>query len=243
MTPTIQSKRKPPAHERIPPLQNGDRLTACEFERRYRAMPDVRKAELIEGVVHMPSPVSHTDHGAPHLRVAGWIAVYIASTPGTDGGQESTVRLDPDNVPQPDAFLRILPEYGGKTKTSEDGYIVDAPELVVEVAASSVSYDLHDKLKAYRRNGVMEYVVWRVLDEEIDWFQLRDEKYEALKLTSEGVYKSEVFPGLWLDTASLLQNDLAKVLQVLQAGIASPEHAEFAKRLAAQRSRPSETGR
>jgi Uma2 family endonuclease len=148
------------------------------------------------------------------------------------GGDNSTLRLDLDNDPQPDAFLRILPEFGGQSRTA-NGYVEGATELIAEVAASSASYDLHDKLNAYRRNGVREYVVWRVYDQAIDWFVLREGKYDRLSLTPEGLYQSEVFPGLWLDPAALLRGDLALVLQVVQRGLATPEHARFVNRLEA----------
>ena len=98
---------------------------------------------------------------------------------------------------------------------------VGEPELVAEVAASTASYDLHDKLRAYQRNGVREYVVWRVLDRAIDWFVLRDDRYEPLALTSAGCYRSQVFPGLWLDPTALIRGDLARVLAVVQQGMAS----------------------
>jgi Uma2 family endonuclease len=219
-----------PSADHIPELRAGDRLTRAEFERRYAAMPHVKKAELIEGVVYMPSPVTQEDHGAPHFDVITWLGVYRAGTPGVEGGDNSTLRLDLDNEPQPDAFLRILPEYGGQSHQSGK-YVGGAPELIVEVAASSASYDLHDKLHAYRRNEVREYVVWRVWDRAIDWFVLRDDRYQRLQLDAEGQYRSEIFPGLWLAPAALLRSDLAQVLAVLQQGLASPEHAEFVNRL------------
>src|SRR4051794_28493113 len=153
----------PPAPESppaaVPSLQNGDRLTRAEFERRYDAMPGLKKAELIEGVVYMPSPVRHGQHGRPHSHIIGWLTQYAALTPGLDTGDNSSLRLGPQSEPQPDAFLMILPEYGGQVRIDADDYIVGGPELVAEVAASSASYDLHDKLKTYRKNGVKEYVV------------------------------------------------------------------------------------
>lgn len=233
MTAPTRTKRLPTPDVIVPPLQAGDRLTRAEFERRYEAMPDVNKAELIEGVVYMPSPVSNENHGAPHFDLITWLGVYKALTPGTEGGDNSTLRLDVDNEPQPDAFLRILPEHGGQSTTSTDGrgYIEGAPELIAEVAASSVSYDLHDKLNAYRRNGVREYVVWRVLDSEIDWFVLREGRYERLPLSAEGRYESAVFPGLWLDAGALVRGDLGRVMQVVQQGLATAEHTAFVGRL------------
>src|SRR5207248_8063706 len=129
------------------------------------------------------------------------------------------------------AFLAIARECGGQSRIDREGYIVGAPELIGEVAASSVSYDLHDKLEVYRRNRVREYVVWRVWDETIDWFLLRRGKFVRLPLNAEGRYQSQVFPGLWLDPAALLRGDLAKVFEVVQQGLASPEHAAFVARL------------
>jgi hypothetical protein len=214
----------------VPPLETGDRLTRPEFERRYAAMPHVKKAELIEGVVYMPSPVSN-EHAQPHFDLIAWLAFYRAATPGIAGGDNGTVRLDLDNEPQPDAFLRILAEHGGQSRVDEDGYISDAPELVAEVARSSVSIDLHAKLNAYRRNGVREYLVWRVEDQIIDWFVLREGRYEPLAPSADGLYRSEVLLGLWLDAAALLRGDLLAVFQTVQRGLDSPEHAAFVRRL------------
>jgi putative restriction endonuclease len=220
-----------PATGRVPPLENGDRLTRAEFERRYDAMPNLKKAELIKGVVYVPSPVSFEKHGGLHFDLIGWLAQYRLATPGVRGGDNTSLRLDIDSMPQPDAFLLILPSYGGQARIDEDDYIAGGPELVAEVAASSVSYDLHDKLDVYRSNGVREYIAWRVLDQAIDWFVLRGDHYEALPLDAEGLFKSEVLPGLWLDPAALVRGDLMSAVQTLQQGLASPEHAAFVARL------------
>jgi Uma2 family endonuclease len=214
----------------IPPLENGDHLSCEEFERRYEAMPGV-KAELINGVVYMASPVSFENHGRPHYNLIGWTYPFVATTPGVHGGDNSTLRLNLKNMPQPDAFLIIDPRFGGQVRY-KDGYIVGGPEWIAEVAASSATYDLHDKLDVYRQNGVREYVVWRVLDEAIDWFVLVGEQYERLPLSPEGWHKSRVFPGLWLDPQALLADDLAKVLAVVQQGIAGTEHQQFVAELA-----------
>ncbi len=233
MTRKTESAPPKPASEpgaRILPLENGDRLTRDEFERRYDAMPHLKKAELIEGVVHVPSPVSVL-HGEPHAIVTTWVGVYMASTRGTREGDNTSLRLDLDNMPQPDVFLRIDPERGGQSRTSEDHYVEGAPELIAEVAASSASYDLHAKLHVYRRNGVREYIVWRTFDAEIDWFVLEGSAYRRLAPDPLGVLKSRVFPGLWLEPAALLRGDAAKVLAVLGDGLRSAEHAEFAQRL------------
>lgn len=225
----IEPDLPPPA---VYPLENGDRLTRAEFERRYAAMPEVKKAELIEGKVYVASPVRAEHHGTPHAHVGWWLTHYSVFTSGTTPADNSTVRLDVDNEPQPDALLYVKAERGGQVHTGEDRYLEGAPELAVEVAASTASYDLYEKMSTFRRNGVREYIVWRVLDREIDWFVLRDERYQRLELGEDGVYRSEVFPGLWLDAAAMLGGDLQKVLAVLQQGIASEEHGAFVKRLA-----------
>ena len=210
----------------IPPLEQGDHLTREEFHRRYEAMPHSKKAELIEGVVHMPSPVRFEQHASPQLCTSFWLGCYLMSTPGLRGGSDATLKLDLKNEPQPDGFLFIPRERGGRIKIDEDGYIVGGPELIDEIAASSASYDLHTKLEAYRRNGVQEYVVWRVLDNAIDWFVLENNQYVRLPL-NDGIYRSRVFPGLWLDVQALIDGNLIKVFEVVQQGVATPEHQKF----------------
>jgi Uma2 family endonuclease len=229
---TVTEPISPPLDEpiivHVPALHNGDRLSRPEFERRYAAMPRVKKAELIEGVVFMPAPVSHA-HAHAHSDLIGWLSYYRAYTPGIDSGNNGTLRLDLDNEPQPDAYLRIR-EPHGQSRIDADGYVEGAPELVAEVAVSRVSIDMHQKFNVYRRNGVKEYVVWRVEDQAIDWFILRGGQYDPLALAG-GLYKSEALPGLWLNPPGLIAGDLAQVFQVVQQGIASPEHAAFVARL------------
>jgi hypothetical protein len=214
----------------IPALEAGDHLTREEFHRRYEAMPDVKKAELIEGVVHMPSPVSYMQHGHQHFDVITWLGYYRAITPGVLGGDNATLKLDMKNEPQPDAFLLIAPECGGQVQFDEKGYIVGGPELINEIAAPSVSYDLHSKLEAYRRNHVKEYVVWRVLDNAIDWFVLEGTEYTRLPCDA-GIYRSRVFPGLWLNVQALLDGNLLKVFETVQQGVATEEHQQFVAEL------------
>jgi Uma2 family endonuclease len=217
----------PPA---VLPLEPGDHLTRAEFERRYAAMPRLTKAELIEGVVYVPSPVTNA-HSSPHFRLIGWLARYEEATPGVQGGDNATIRFDDENEPQPDALLRLLPECGGRSRVDEEGYLVGSPEFVAEVAFSSASYDLHSKLQVYRRHGVREYLVWRVLDREIDWFRLRSRQYVKLPKSREGVFKSGVFPGLWLDVAAMLRGDRRQAKAVGERGLDSAAYARFAASL------------
>lgn len=217
---TSQSITKSPLT--IPPLESGDKLTRAEFERRYDAMPNLKKAELIEGVVYLASPLRFRSHGKPHALIMTWLGVYKAATPNVGFADNSTVRLDADNEPQPDALLRI--ENGGQSRITEDDYVEGAPELIVEIAASTASYDLYEKLKVYRRNQVQEYLVWRVYDGAFDWFKLDEGKYIQLESDAKGIIRSQFFPGLWLDKSALLSGDLAQVLEVLQQGLSTVEH-------------------
>jgi Putative restriction endonuclease len=222
----------PSAPEPIPPLRQGDRLTRAEFERRWDAMPHLKRAELLEGVVYMPSPVS-ANHSGPHFDLIGWLGIYRFATPGVAGCDNGSIRLDMANEPQPDAHLRILASHGGQARVGTAGYVEGAPELAAEVAVSSIPIDLNVKLPIYQRNGVREYIIWRVPDREIDWFALRGTEYQRLTPGADGVYRSEVLPGLWLDAAALIRGDLPTVSRVAQQGLASPEHAAFIQRLEA----------
>jgi Uma2 family endonuclease len=215
-----------------PPLESGDHLRRAEFERRYEAMPWVKKAELVEGVVFMGSPVRQKSHSKPHGFIITWLGIYCSATPQVDIGDNATVRLDIDNEPQPDALLRIEPEAGGHSRVSDDDYIEGPPELVAEIAASSASYDLHDKLHAYRRNGVQEYLVWRIYDQQIDWWELHEGEYQPLTPDQNGIIHSRVFPSLCLNVSALLTGDLAGVLATQQRILNNEEHAAFVARLA-----------
>ncbi len=197
-------------------LESGDRLTRGEFHRRYCAMPDITRAELIRGVVYVSSPVRASVHGRPHALIIMWLSVFAARTSGVDVLDNATVFLDADSEVQPDACLLRIPPVGDEARLTAAGYIAGAPPLVVEVAASSASYDLHDKLDAYRRAGVQEYIAWRVLDGAIDWLRLRGDAYARLQPDARGVITSEVFAGLRLNVAALLAGDRATVLAELQ---------------------------
>lgn len=229
--PTPQTAPSELANGALPPLETGDKLTRTEFERRYEAMPHLKKAELIEGVVYVPSPARLRRHGRPQAQMLGWLVTYEAGTPGVAAAGNATARLDLDNEPQPDGMLLIDPALGGQAIITPDDYVERAPELAGEVSASTASIDLNLKFNVYRRNGVLEYIVWRVLDRAVDWFVLRQGEYERLSPDQHGIVRSEVFPGLWLATEALLRGDIAKVLVTVQQGLATPEHAAFVARL------------
>lgn len=222
-----------PQEQPVPRLENGDHLTRAEFERRYHSRPDLKKAELIEGVVYMPSPVHLESHARPHSKIMGLLFNYVAATPGTDAADNASVRLDAENEVQPDALLRIHESRGGQSRPSADDYLHGAPELIVEIAASSASYDLHEKLRVYRRNGVQEYVVQLALERETVWYRLNEGRYDAVQPDGDGVIRSQTFPGLWFHPERFWADDPAGLLAVLQRGLASPEHAAFVAALPA----------
>ena len=213
-------------------LENDDRLTRPEFEQRYQAMPNVKKAELIEEVVYMPSPLQYRSHGQPHGYMMIWLGVYSVAAPGVELADNPTVRLDLDNEPQPDALLRLNSESGGQSRMSDDDCVEGAPEIIVEIASSSAAYDLRDKLRVYRRNGVEEYLVWQVYEQKLDWFKLGQGEYVPLALNEEGVIHSQTFPGLNLPVVALLAGDWTTVLAEVYKGIATEAHQNFVERLA-----------
>ncbi|MCI0391221.1 MAG: Uma2 family endonuclease [Acidobacteria bacterium] len=219
----------------LPPLEQGDHLSGDEFERRYEAMPGLKKAELINGRVYMSSPVRFDRHSEQHSWITTWLCLYSVATPSVRSGDNATVRMDEEEYPQPDVTL-IIDAPLGSSYIGADGYLRGAPELVAEVAASSASYDLNEKKETYRRHGAQEYIVWQVYDRRIDWFRLEAGQYIPLSPDEDGVIRSRVFPGLWLDVEALLKDDMAKVLAILQQGLASVEHIKFVEQLSSTKS-------
>lgn len=208
----------------VPPLENGDCLSRDEFERRYEAMPDLKKAELIDGVVYVGSPFAGP-HSECHAFILAWLGVYGSQTHTVAIGDNATVRLSVKNEVQPDALMRL--KENGQSTVGPDNHFEGAPEFVAEVASSSVSREPHSKLELYQRHGVKEYLVWRVLEQDLDWFRLVDGVYQPLTPDENGVIRSVEFPGLWLNRIALLKSDMAAVLTTLNQGINSPEHGAF----------------
>lgn len=192
-------------------LDPGDHMDREEFHARYLLRPDIRRAELVQGVVYVPSPARIPEHGSPHNLLNAWIANYALRHPGLIGSSDGTVYLTEDDEVQPDVAL--FRESKGNARINDEHYLEGAPELVVEVAASSRSYDLHSKKESYRRAGVIEYVVWRTLDGAIDWFVLRDGQYEDVFPDDNGIIESHQFPGLRLPVARILKGDWAAILE------------------------------
>ena len=219
----------------LPLLVNGDHLDQPTFHARYEAMPEGTRAELIGGIVFMASPV-----GGPHRRydmlVSKWLGAYEDATPGTEALGSGTAILGQEDEPEPDLTLQILPEYGGSTR-EEGGYVVGAPELVVEIAVSSAAIDLHRKKDRYELAGVKEYLVVEVRSRKVHWYTLEADRYQLLTADVDGILRSRRFPGLWLDPVALIERDRVRIAEVQEAGLRSPEHAEFVQQLAERRLR------
>ena len=196
------------------PLESGECMHSREFLRRYEQMPQVKKAELIEGVVYMGSPVS-VRHAKPDGVIQAWLGAYASRHPETEALPNATAILDTENTVQPDALLRRLPEHGGMTRVNEGGYLTGPPGLIVEVAASSAAIDLRDKRRAYCRNGVREYLVWVVSEARLEWLSLEEEEYRPQMSDAQGMLHGRGFPGLCLPLAPLLACDTAQVLDAL----------------------------
>ncbi|MCS6773768.1 MAG: Uma2 family endonuclease [Anaerolineae bacterium] len=207
------------------PLVSGERLSRAEFERRYEAMPDVR-AELIEGVVHMNSP-TRASHSAAHLALATWLGTYAARTPGVLAHDNLSYRLDDRSELQPDLLLMLSPACGGRARVDAEGFLVGVPELIIEVAAASAEYDLGAKFRLYQRAEVPEYLVWDAEAKQAHWWVLDKGSYRPLMPDRARIWRSQVFPGLWLDEPALARQDLAAVLACLDEGTRSPEHIAF----------------
>ena len=216
-----------------PPLLEGDSQTSEEFLRRWEQMPDVRRAELIDGIVFIPSPISR-DHDAFRAFFAAWLSLYATATPGCYPGLDATWRMGDRQVPQPDAVLVILPEYGGQSKIAGD-YYSGAPELIVEVAVSSHSRDFGAKKRLYEQMGVREYLIAVPREERLVSLALTPEGYRPQEADSDGAFRSICFPGLQLDFRALWRLDLQRMNSVLQQGLATAEHADFAAHLAAKK--------
>jgi Uma2 family endonuclease len=216
-----------------PPLVEGDRLDQPEFHRRYEAMPDGVRAELIGGVVYMPSPVS-LQHSDSHTAAVAWQLHYAAGSSGVQVLIDATTILGFDSELQPDVQMRIRPECGGQT-WDEGGYIHGAPELVVEVSKATRYVDLGPKLADYERAGVLEYVVRALGPDDVLWFRRGQGGFVRAQADPDGLYRSAAFPGLWLDPAALLAGDTTRLRQAVDLGLATPEHAAFVARLEAAR--------
>ena len=227
---TVTEPTGPPAE--VLELHNGDRMTQQEFHRIYARMRRSVRAELIGGIVYLASPLK-VRHGTNHNFLGVLFGIFAGHTPGVECGDNTTIILGEDDEPQPDLYLRVLPEYGGRSRTTADDYVEGAPELIAEVAHSSKAIDLHAKRDDYARHGVLEYLVLNAHDRRLHWFDLR--AGQELVPDADGVYRVRTFPGLWIHGEALLDRDFQQMMATLNAGLATPEHAAFVSRLASAR--------
>jgi Uma2 family endonuclease len=218
----------------IPPLQAGDHLSREEFLRIWELHPEIKRAELIGGMVYMPSPLS-VEHGDMEGEIGGWLFAYKSRTPGTAVGHNATSFFMAD-TPQADVHLRILTECGGNSWT-KDKYLAGTPELFVEICLSSAAYDLHQKFKLYQSSGVPEYLTVLMFEREIRWHVLVNGAYQVMPPGADGLWRSRIFPGLWLDGPALLAGDSQRLLARLDEGLRSTEHEAFVAKLAKARAK------
>ena len=224
---------KPPMSKRLPPLENGDHLDQPTFHARYQAMPEDCRAELIGGIVYMPSP-QKIPHSETQLLVVRWLDEYAEATPGTKALLNNTQILGPKSEPEPDACLYVTPGHGGRVFVDEEDYLHGAPELIVEVSSSTESIDLHKKKQDYQQAGVREYVVLALRLQQIFWFVRTRGKYRETPLPADGIFRSRIFPGLWLDAEAMLRGQRPGVLAALKKGLTTDEHSAFVAKLRRQ---------
>jgi Uma2 family endonuclease len=217
-----------PRSARPMPLITGMQMKREEFLRRWESLPELKLAELIEGIVFVPSPIGlrHSDYD---VQVQLWLATYAAHTPGVAAGTKATCYML-ESAPQPDAFLRILPEHGGSTQ-DHTNFLHGAPELIVEISESSTAYDFGPKLALYQRAGVREYITLDTSSKQITWRVLTGGSYRRRSRGIDWIYRSKAFPGLWLDPRHIWSCEGRSMLAVLQKGIDSEEHRAFVARM------------
>jgi Uma2 family endonuclease len=212
-------------------LVNGDRMTQPEFHRRYEHYPEDVKFELIGGIVYTASPL-RLPHSDDQEELGFLLGLYRRATPGTQVLHGATTILGPESEPQPDLGLRIRPEYGGQTNDTEKKYVAGPPELLIEIAYSTRAPDMHAKKRDYRLAGVREYIVVCVEERELHWFRFPSGR---IRPGADGICRSRIFPGFWIDEVALLARESSRLAEVLNQGLASPAHAAFVEQLRAAR--------
>lgn len=214
----------------VPFLVNGQRMKQPEFHRRYEACPPHEKWELIGGIVYMASPLRYP-HGNYDFSLGGALAVYAAGTAGVEGAHNVTSILGEESEPQPDLALRIATAYGGRSQVNQEAYLEGPPELIAEIAYSSLDIDMHRKREDYEAAGVIEYLVLSIEEQQLHWFDFPTSR--MIRANRQGVYHSRTFPGLWIDGPALLAGNPGRLIEVVRQGLDSPEHARFVRRLQA----------
>ncbi|MFT3878951.1 MAG: Uma2 family endonuclease [Gemmatales bacterium] len=218
---------QPIRNGKLPLLYDGQRLDRETFHRLYEASPELKRVQLIEGIVHMPSPMRFVQHANPQTCINGWLFCYSSQTPGVRNGGSATLKIDTENEFEPDGMLFYDQ---GQLVIADDGYLEGVPELVVEVSASTISVDSKEKFRVYEKQGVKEYLLWNTQADTITWFARNKNKFVAMKPNRAGIIQSKTFPGLWLDVAAMLEGDLTQVMKTLNEGLTSGPHVKYVKR-------------
>jgi len=225
LTPTSAKRTsKPASGKKQPLLWEGQRLDRETFHRLYSDSPELKRVQLIEGIVYMPSPMRFVQHAHPEVSFTTWLTYFASFTPGVNSGGQATLKIDGKNEYQPDGMLFYDK---GQLIIDNDGYLVGVPELVVEVSASTISVDSNEKYLVYQKYGVKEYLLWNTEAKKITWYGRSGSKFVPMKPNREGIIKSKAFPGLWLNVAAMLKGNLKLVLKTLQEGLSSKEHQKF----------------
>jgi Uma2 family endonuclease len=214
-----------------PLLYDGQRLDQPTFHQLYLQTPEDFRVELIDGVVSLMNMPLYEDHGCPDAELNGVLFLYTMDTPGTIVQGKTTIILDPSDEVQPDSALKIDPAWGGQTARDSRGATIGCPELVVEIASSSLGIDLNTKKNLYERAGALEYIVFDVLHQKFHWFARIEGRFQRLPRETDGIYRSRAFPGLWINEPAFIQGDKRAVFLAIRSGTTSPEHAEFVERL------------
>lgn len=220
---------RPSGRKPSPELHNGDRMKQPEFHAIYEQMPEGFKAELVNGTVFVSMPL-RSPHAKDHSRLAAVLEAYAAYTPGVEVLLDATTILGNDDEVQPDLLLRVVPDRGGKPRDTYDQYVEGPPELICEIAHSSRAIDLNLKRTRYERTGVLEYIVFCINPREVRWFDFAGKT--TLQHDNNGVFRSNVFPGLWICNQALLDRNYQKVMAVLNQGLKTADHETFCSRLA-----------
>jgi hypothetical protein len=233
---TVSSAERKTTPPPVPPLCTGDRMKQPEFHRRYQECPDDVTFELVGGIVYMASPLRR-GHAVYDEELSFALGLYRRATPGVELLPNATAILGEESEPQPDLALRVLQEYGGRSRADADDYIEGPPEFLAEIAYSTRSIDMNQKREDYQQAGVLEYLVLCVEEQELHWFHFPSGK--MIRPNRQGISCSKVFPGLWIAGVALLGRNSARVAEVIQQGLASTQHAVFVARLERERRRRS----
>ena len=233
---THDPQRRVPEADR---LRDGERIPPDEFRRRCGVLEAVGvdfRVEYVNGVVRMMPPPNFAGHTHPIRVMQGLLSAYTRQTPGVIDYTESGVTLPVEETSadvSPDLCLVVQPGRGGQMSVDDAGYFVGPPELVVEVANSSLSYDLGEKRDLYEAAGVQEYLVHATRERRLLMMRRDGDRFRTVMPDADGVLASRIFPGLVFDTAAIIADDIAAAEATLDRVMQSPEVAAAHQNLVA----------